>query len=198
MANNIRDLRIALLLSPTELARRIGIYPEYIARLESGARPLSAIWIDAVARALCVPREIVTDRTVDFDAIAASAPVLPERSYGLCPVGARYAIKALAAKVGGVKLAAELSEDELADAVQSLVSYVEDDDEALFESERAVSARANRLSKGLQITALTILQSRAPDLQTHALSTFETVLPGAVSLLETFSQVDRARARPEK
>lgn len=176
-ANNIKELRVAFLLTPSEFARRIGIYPEYVARLESGERPLSDLWIDAVVRALGVPREMVTAQGA---AIVSQGAKLPETVAPiLCPVGARYAILALIAKLASLKIANSLYEDDLADAVQSLVSYVG--------RKPANDGVANRLSQGLQITVLTILQSRAPDLPEDFQENLEAALPGALKLLEVFS-----------
>ncbi|PQA88030.1 hypothetical protein CW354_06770 [Marinicaulis flavus] len=182
MANNIKELRISFLLSPSEFARRIGIYPEYLARLESGDRPLNDLWIDAVARALGAPREAVTeaDALAAFKNKMSSPPKPPDAAEPvLNPLGARYAILALIAKLAGFKTAESLDEDELADAVQSLVSYVG--------RGTAGESAANRLSQGLQITVLTILQSRSPDLPEGFQEDLDRVLPGALALLQGFS-----------
>lgn len=177
--NNIKELRLSFLLSPGEFARRVGIYPEYVARLESGERPLSDLWIDAVARALGVPRAAVTAANED---IFKGAHLTPDKLPALeppilCPIGARYAILALIAKTASLKTANTLYEDELADAVQSLVTYVG----------REPRGAANRLSQGLQITVLTILQSRSPDLPEGFQENFARALPGALALLDAFS-----------
>jgi len=189
IANNIKELRISFLLSPGDLARRIGIYPEYIARLESGDRTLSELWIDAVARALGVPREAVTAAN---EALFRGAHMSPEKLPKLeppvlCPVGARFAVLSLIAKSAGLKSANGLSEDDLADAVLSLVTYVG--------RERDLGT-ANRLSQGLQITALTILQSCLPDPPEDFQEMFARALPGALGLLEAYSGiVDREPER---
>ncbi|MCK5744867.1 MAG: helix-turn-helix transcriptional regulator [Oricola sp.] len=189
IANNIKELRISFLLSPGDLARRIGIYPEYIARLESGDRTLSELWIDAVARALGVPREAVTAANEDlFRGAHMSPEKLPKLEPPvLCPVGARFAVLSLIAKSAGLKSANGLSEDDLADAVLSLVTYVG------RERDRGT---ANRLSQGLQITALTILQSCLPDPPEDFQEMFARALPGALGLLEAYSGiVDREPER---
>ena len=179
-ANNIKELRLSFLLTPGDFACRLGIYPEYIVRLESGVRPLSDLWTDAVARALGIPREMVTDPGAAAGFRGGKLPdaVAPV----LCPLGARYAILALIAKLAGLKTATSLDEDDLADAVQSLVSYVGRD--------AANEGAANRLSQGLQITVLTILQSRSPDLPEEFQENLGAALPGALKLLEVFSDVD--------
>lgn len=189
IANNIKELRISFLLSPGDFARRVGIYPEYVARLESGGRALDDLWIDAVARALGVPREAITAANEDiFRGAHMSPEKLPKLEPPvLCPVGARFAVLALIAKAAGLKIANALSEDDLADAVLSLVAYV---------GRERDGGAANRLSQGLQITALTILQSCLPDPPEDFQETFERALPGALALLEGYSGLD-ARA-PER
>ncbi len=181
MANNINALRVAFLLDAQEFARLIGIYPDYIRRLESGDRPLTELWIDAVARTLHVGAEAVTQPGAPIDADALKAPRSPP---ALCPLAARYAILSLIARLGGLRIAESLDEDEIADAVQSLVSFVEED-----RLERGGGMDASRLSKGLQITVLTILQSRAPALPAGFEEMLERLAPGAVSLLEAYSAV---------
>lgn len=179
--NNIKELRLSFLLSPVEFARRVGIYPEYVARLESGERPLSDLWVEAVARALGVPREAVTAANEDiFKGAHLTPDKLPKLGAPLlCPIGARYAILALIAKTAELKIANTLYEDELADAVQSLVSYVGREPDS--------RGAASRLSQGLQITVLTILQSRSPDLPEGFQESFARALPGALALLDAFS-----------
>ena len=70
---------------------------------------------------------------------------------------------------------------EIADAVQSLVSYV---------GREPVRGGANRLSQGLQITALTILQSCFDDPPPNFQERLKAALPGALSLIEAFSLID--------
>lgn len=187
MANNINALRLAFLLDAKDFARLIGIYPDYVRRLESGDRPLTELWIDAVARALGVPADMVINPEADIDALAKDLPRPKRKRAVLCPAAARFAILSLVAKLGGLKTARSLDEDELADAVQSLVSFV--DIEPAMEG-AAGGLDSNRLSRGLQITVLTILQSRSPDLPNDLETLLETLVPGAVSLVEVFSAVD--------
>ncbi|MEO1135629.1 MAG: hypothetical protein AAFW68_03325 [Pseudomonadota bacterium] len=174
----------------------VGIYPDYIRRLESGDRPLTELWVDAVARALNVPATMVTDPAADIDALARKLP-RPKRNYApLCPVGARYAIVSLVAKLGGLKTAQNLDEDDLADAVQSLMAFIGASDDVGEANdgvdEKSAAIDLNRLSKCLQITVLIILQSRSPDLPADFEQRLERLVPGALSLLEVFSDVDGA------
>jgi|GEM_PF-3008259 len=186
MANNINSLRVAFLLDTRDFAALIGIYPEYVRRLESGDRPLTELWIDAVAQALDIPAEAVTSPDANISALAKERPRPFPPHCVLCPIAARYAILSLVAKIGGLKTANSLDEDELADAVRSLLSFTEDGFAALAGGGKAAS---NRLSKGLQITVLTILQSRAPDLPADLEEMLERLAPGAISLLEGHSAV---------
>jgi transcriptional regulator with XRE-family HTH domain len=186
MANNINALRLAFLLDAREFARLIGIYPDYMRRLESGDRPLTDLWIDAIARSLGVPADAVTNPATDFAGLAKNTPRPQREPTALCPIAARYAISSLVAKLGGLKTAQRLDEDELADAVQSLVSFIEEGRER---GDGSAGLNSNRLLKGLQITALTILQSRASDLPADLEQTLERLAPGAVSLLEAYSAV---------
>lgn len=195
MTNNIKEWRLAFLLSPREFARLIGIYPDYILRLESGERELNDIWISAVAKALGVPRAAIADPHAEIALIAASVPRPQPRPPVLCPIGARYAILSLVAKWGGLAVANALTEDEIADAVQSFIAYVDDRSPDLAGGSSA-EQRASRLSQGLQITALTILQSRVDDLPPDFEETMATALPAAVSLLEAFSRVDETTWLP--
>ncbi|GJL93455.1 helix-turn-helix domain-containing protein [Hyphococcus sp.] len=189
MANNINSLRVAFLLDTRDFAKLIGIYPEYVRRLESGDRPLTELWIDAVAHALDIPAEAVTNTNVNIAELTKQSRHQPPPPQSvLCPVAARYVILSLVARLGGLKTANSLDEDELADAVRSLVSFVE---EGLAErvNDEGVKVASNRLSKGLQLTVLTILQSRAPDLPADLELMLEHLAPGAVSLLEAYSAV---------
>lgn len=195
MTNNVKELRIAFLLSPREFARLIGIYPDYIPRLENGDRTLSPLWIDAITKALGVPEDVITDPAADIDAVARRLGRPKGRQPVLCPIAARYAILALVAKLGGLKRAEDLDEDRLADAVQNLVAYVDDSTPNLPGENRA-DVRPNRLLKGLQIVALTILQYHEAELQPDFHQALETAAQGAASLLEAFSSVDETVRLP--
>jgi transcriptional regulator with XRE-family HTH domain len=189
MANNIQELRLAFLLSQREFARLIGIYPDYVSRLESGDRPLTNVWIDAVSDALGVPRVAVTAPEMDLAALAATLPRPAPRKLIVCPIAARHAILALVAKLGGVSAARHLNEDNLADAVRTLIAYV-DDRGRRRDSGPSSDESASRLSQGLQITALTILQSCPDEPPPDFQRALEKILPGAVRLIEAFSRVD--------
>ncbi len=195
MANNIKALRIAFLLSPREFARLIGIYPDYVARLESGERALSEIWIDTVTKALGVPPEMVTDPSVKIDAAALRARRPDGPPPVLCPIAARYGVLALVAKMGGLRRAEALDEDRIADAVQNLVAYV-DNRSPNLPGDQSADLRANRLLKGLQITALTILQSYEAELHPNFHRELEIAARGVASLLEAFSAVDENAQLP--
>ena len=187
-SNNIKELRLSFLLSPREFARRVGIYPDYVSRLESGERSLSDLWIDAVARSFDVPREAVTASDITpYKPDSYKAVLAPEIAEpAVCPIAARFAIQSLLAKLAGLKTASKLSEDDLADAVQGLVSYVGPAPESgLIEGNAA-----NRLSQGLQITVLTILQSCLSDPPEDFQERLRQTLPGALSLLVAFSRCE--------
>jgi transcriptional regulator with XRE-family HTH domain len=185
MGNNLRDLRLAFLLTPRELAERMGTDVQQIARLEAEGRELSEEWVEAVARALGVPKSAVVDPAADIRAIVMRAGRASGRPVKTCPIGARFAIQAMVAKLGGLKMALGLDEDALATAVQNLISYVEAED-----ADGTEEARLNRLSLSLRIIVLTILQSRAlaPDPQFP--DAMERALAGATSLLEAYSGAD--------
>lgn len=58
--NNIKDIREAQGLSQAELARRIGVTPATVSRLESGARKLSQDYLQMIARTLnCDPGDLI-------------------------------------------------------------------------------------------------------------------------------------------
>ncbi len=184
MANNIKELRLAFLLTPKELAARMGTYPQQVRRLEDAGRKLSDEWIEAVAEALGVPKAAVTDPSADIPAIVAAArPHAPH--FRTCPIASRFAIQAMAARLGGLKMALALSEDDLATAVRNLVAYVdagpEDEPEA---------ARATRLSEALQLVVLAILQSHGASLDRRQLQAIALADQGASSLIRWFSKID--------
>jgi len=184
MGNNIKELRLAFLLTPKELAARMGTYPQQVRRLEDAGRKLSDEWIEAVAEAFGVPKAAVTDPSADIPAIVAAAhPAAPH--FRTCPIAARFAIQAMAARLGGMKLALELSEDDLATAVRNLVAYVDAAPE-----EEPDEARAIRLSQALQIVVLAILQSHGVWLDPHQLQAISFADRGASSLIRWFSEID--------
>lgn len=184
MANNIKELRLAFLLTPKELAARMGTYPQQVRRLEDAGRKLDDEWIEAVAEALGVPKAAVTDPSADIRAIVAAAQ--PRGAgYRTCPIAARFAVQAMTARLGGMKLALALTEDDLAAAVRNLIAYVEAGPE-----DEGEAARASRLSQALQIVVLAILQSHGASLRPRQLQAIPLADQGASSLIRWFSQID--------
>lgn len=184
MANNIRDLRVAFLLTPRELAERMGTYPQQIYRLEASSSTPSIEWIEAVAEALGVPQSVVVDPNADINAIAKAARLKVQTARRTCPIGARFAVQAMVARLGGLKIALSLSEDDLAAAVRNLVAYVDIDDENDNEEKRA-----NRLSQSLQIVVLAILQSHGISLDSKFVQAVAKADQGASSLIRAFSEI---------
>ncbi|MAW79158.1 MAG: hypothetical protein CMI63_02890 [Parvularcula sp.] len=187
MANNIKRLRLGFLFSPREFSRLIGTYPEYLPRLESGERALSDPWIDAVSSALGIAPEDVLDPDANIEKIVAAVQRPDIKRAMVCPIGARYAILALAAKTCGLRPAQHIAEDDVADAVCSLIAYVNGGGPS---SDEIDEETINRLSKGLQITALTILQSCFDDPPPNFQERLQAALPGALSLIEAFSRIE--------
>lgn len=196
MANNIKKLRLAFLLGPREFSRLIGIYPDYLPRLESGERALTDGWIEAVAAALRIAPEAVLDPDANIPALAARAERPLVTSPALCPIGARFAILALVAKTGGLAVASKVDEDNLADAVCNLIAFVTGG-ERRAPSGELPPAMVNRLEKGLQITALAILQSCADEPPSDFQERLQAALPGASALIEAFSKLDELARAPE-
>jgi len=186
MGNNIRRLRVAFLLTPTELANRMGADAFDIERIEKENFVLGEEWVAAVSAALGVPPEAVTDPLVNVDAVreAAQATASPVRR--LCPIGARFAILALVAKFGGLKFAKRLDEDDLARAVQNVERFVSETEED------AVELRLNRLTLALRITVLAILQSRDAARRIPLQGDLDDALQGASMLLDRFSRIATA------
>lgn len=183
MGNNLKELRLAFLLTPSELAARIGTDALQIERLEAEDRDLSEEWVEAISRTLGVPPSSVVDPSADIRAIVARADKSAGKSVETCPIGARFAILAMVAKLGGLKMALSLDEDALATAVQNLISYVE-----AGEGDDAPEKRFNRLSLSLQIIVLTILQSRGVLPGPQFQQSMDQALAGATSLLLAFSR----------
>lgn len=184
MGNNLRELRLAFLLTPKELAERMGADQQQVERLEADGQPLTEEWVEAVSRALGVPASAVVDPSADIRAIVARSAKGPERPVRTCPIAARFAIQAMVAKLGSVKIALSLTEDELARTVQNLVNYVEGG-----EPDDTPEQRLNRLKLPLQIIALTILQSRGVDPGPRFADSMEKALQGAIALMEAFSGI---------
>lgn len=184
MANNLNKLRIEFMLTPKELAERLAIDPDQIRRLETMEGDLPEEWAEAIALAFGVPVEALSDPQADIAAIVSTATPSDEPSSRVCRIGARFAIQAVVAKIGGLKLSLDLTEDELASAVQNLILYVEDG---------AENERATRLTQALQIAALTILQSRGDDPQPDLRDTLQIAQDGALGLVQSFSKIDARR-----
>ncbi len=180
--NNLQTTRLSLRMSREEFARRIGIYTDYIADLEVSNRKLPAVWSEAVARGFGLSPEQFADPA--FKGVAAAAAALPPPPPFACPVAVRFALQALIAYIVGVNRTLELSEDQYADAVVGLNVFVAEsaddpgDDEAQF----------NRLLKGLQITALTVVQSCEIVPQSGFEERMAAMLPPLARLIEACSR----------
>ncbi len=151
--NNLQTTRLSLRMSRQEFAQRIGIYADYIADLEISDRKLSSVWGEAIANGFGVSSEALSDPV--FDGVTdAEAPLPPQRQFA-CPIAVRFALQTLIAYIAGVNRTFELSEDQYADAVVGLNAFLaESADDPVDDEEQF-----NRLLKGLQITALTVVQS---------------------------------------
>ncbi len=193
MMNNIKELRLAFLLTPKQLADRLGIKVDVLRQLENSDAPLATEWNEAVALAFRVPTPAISDPDADIGAVVAAASSFHVPEYPICRVGARFAIQAMVAKLGGLNIALDLSEESLANAVQNLLAYAEEEKGAEVEPE----LRLNRLSQSLQIVALTILQSRGVDPDREFPQTMVIARDGALSLLRIYSQLDQMNADPE-
>ena len=185
MANNIKKLRIAFLLTPSQFAKRIGVDVTQLNRLEMSDASPPEEWIEAVSAALGVDPKIVTDASANIEEAVtkAGAPPKPQRRF--CPIGARFAIQSMVAKLGGLEMALDLSEDDLARAVQNVATFAGDEAIALDGGKRL-----NRLSQSLQIAVLTILQSRGVDPDDHFQRALTLARDGAIGLLQAFSAID--------
>jgi transcriptional regulator with XRE-family HTH domain len=192
MANNMKELRLAFLLTPNEFAERLGVDRELLFRLEAIDDGLPEEWAEAVSRVLGVPTSIVTDQDADIEQAALSARFVPERKINTCRIAARFAIQAMVAKLGGMKVALSLDENDLETAVQNLINYAED-----ISDEDDAEQRANRLSQSLQIAVLTILQSRGVDPAPDLPQAMEIARRGALGLLQSFSRIDEMRRQKE-
>ncbi|NOX95282.1 MAG: helix-turn-helix transcriptional regulator [Alphaproteobacteria bacterium] len=193
MMNNIKELRLAFLLTPKQLADRLGIKVDVLRQLENSDLPLANEWNEAVALAFRVPTPTISDPDADIGAVVAAASSFHVPEYPICRVGARFAIQAMVAKLGGLNIALDLSEESLANAVQNLLAYAEEEKSAEVEPE----LRLNRLSQSLQIVALTILQSRGVDPDREFPQTMVIARDGALSLLRIYSQLEQVNANPE-
>lgn len=183
MANNVRRLRVAMLLTPKQLAARMGADPSDVERIEAEGFALSDDWIDAVARALRIPRGVVTASHVDYDEIRSFANAAATTVRLPCPVATRFAILAIIAKFAGVKFANRLGEDDVARAVQGAIAFVGEDRD--FDREDDFS----RLTLALRIAALAILQSRDFVPGPRFEDALEEVLQGSAEMIRRYSKI---------
>ena len=191
--NNTKALRLALLWTPQQLADRLGIQPARLRRLEEEKSAPQAEWAEAIAHAMGVPAYAVT--SPDADIAAAAAAARPEQDdHSICRIAVRYAILAMAAKLGGLDAAHAIREDDLEIAIQNLALYTETE----HSREKGAEDQLNRLSRSLQIAVLTILQSRGADPGPDLRQEMTLALDGSLSLLEAFSRIDRLRRDREK
>ncbi len=178
--NNVRRLRVAFLLTPRQLAARMGAETSDVERIEAEGFELSEEWIIAVARALGVPESAVTSPKLDVEELRLCATDVPMPT-ALCPTAARHALLALVAKFGGPKMARALDEDDIARAVQNFRRFVETGEGDV--------ASLSRLKQALQITVLACLQSRdfapGPNFQAD----LEEALSGAAEMVRRFSRI---------
>lgn len=183
MANNLKELRLMMLLTPTEVAARIGTDAAQVERLERPDRELDEEWIEAISKGLGVPRAAVTDPMADLRALSAAARGEDQGpATSLCAIGLRHAILASIAKLAGPKLASAINEDALMTAVQNVIRYVERDDRP------SEAEQFNRLFQALQITVLTILESRGADQGPQFQKSIRPTLEGATRLVTEFSR----------
>ena len=192
MANNIKELRLAFLLTPKQLADRLGIEVSLLKHLEKTSSPLAEEWVEALALAFGVPKSAILEPGTDIDAVTAAAKEDKAPKHQICRIGARFAIQSMVAKLGGLNIALNLSEDALAKAVQNLLAYAEEEEGEASNPERQL----NRLSQSLQIAVLTILQSRGVEPDPDFRQSMTLSRDGALSLLQSFSQIDQVRSDP--
>ncbi|MEZ5895962.1 MAG: helix-turn-helix transcriptional regulator [Parvularculaceae bacterium] len=191
MANNIRRLRLAFLLTPRDLAARLGTDETDIFRIESPTYHLDDQWIAAAARAFCVDEHVITDEEIDLDAIvSASFLTEPAMTVVFCPVAVRYGLLTLTAKIAGMRVARSLDDDELARAAQQMAAFVESENPAANDND----ARINRLKLALQIAVLAILQARGVRVESHFQQVLDEGVPAVAQLIEGFSRIGREPA----
>ncbi len=180
--NNIKELRLAFLLTPQELAARMGTYPEQVLRLEASEEALPSEWIESVSEALGVPSDVVIARRVDYNALLSEPSVRLAKPFRLCPSTIRFALTAVVARLAGLSLALGLPEDELAIAVRNIIDFVERDrrsDEA--------PPDVNRLFQSLQITVVAILQARGVVLTEQDLESLRQTTHAATTMIRAMS-----------
>lgn len=188
MANNVRKLRVALLLTPSQLAWRMRADATDVERIEAPGYELTPDWIAAVARTLGVPAAAVTDPEIDIEAIKSAAAVRSEAP-PVCPVATRYALLATVAKFAGVKFANSIDDDSIARAVQIFFEFVENNEEA------ASAEDPTRQTLGLRIAVLAILQARGFDPGRRFEAELQHALEGSMAMMNRFAKIGR---EPEK
>lgn len=188
IANNTKELRLQLLLTPKQLADRLGVTTQRLRALEQPDKPLPEGWPEAIAHALGVPLATVTHPNPDLRKTTGLDSISQAADRRMCRIAARFAILAMAAKLGGLSVASELSEPDLDLALQNLILYTENPLNAAETGEETEKDELNRLSQSLQITVLAILQSRGVEPETDLLREMEIARDGALSLIETFSK----------
>ena len=206
-SNNVKALRLELLLTPRQLADRLGVTTTRLRALEQPEAQLPEGWPEAFAHAFGVPAQAVTDPDTDVKeaaraASAARAQDAPEgkRTAGeprLCRIAARYAIVSMVAKIGGLNVAASLSETDLELALQSLLLYAEGYPRSAASGGTVDKDEISRLSQSLQITVLAILQSHGVEPAQNLLHEMEIARDGALLLIEAYSRVDHSGFEPE-
>ena len=190
IANNTKALRLQLLLTPKQLADRLGVTTKRLRELERPGKALPEGWTEAVAHALGVTASAVANPDTDIKEAAARAVAAQTARNRSCRIAARFAILAMVAKLGGLHVATELDEPDLELALQSLILYTEQSPKTASTEAEAEKGELSRLSQSLQITVLAILQSRGVEPEADLLREMEIVLDGALSLIETFSRAD--------
>lgn len=180
--NNIKELRLAFLLTPQELAARMGTYPEQLLRLEASEDALPGEWIDSVSEALGVPPETVIAQRVDYNALLAIPSTNPADPFRLCPTTTRFALAAVLARLADLRLALDLPEDELAIAVRNIIDFVEHD-----RRDQATPPDVNRLFQSLQITVVAILQARGVALTEQDLEALRQTTHAATMMILAIS-----------
>ena len=183
MANNVRKLRVAFLLTPSQLARRIRAEPEDVHRIEAPGYQLGEEWIRAVANGLGVPEGAITEPFIDIDFVKATAAP-PKASMNICPIATKHAIVAVISKLAGSRIAAQIDDDDLARAIQNYFAFLDE------EPDRQDERSATRPTLALRIAVLAILQSLGfrPDQQFEP--KLEKAIAGATELIRQFSEID--------
>lgn len=182
---------MAFLLTPRDLAARMGADETDIYRIESPTYELDDQWIGAAARAFCVDAAAITDEEIDLEAIvSASFMIEPAAAAAFCPVAVRYGLLTLTAKVAGMRIARSLDDDELARAAQQMAVFVDSEKLAANDNDE----RFNRLKLSLQIAVVAILQARGVRVEPHFQQVLDEGVPAVAQLIERFSQIGRAPA----